>query len=187
MSSRTFKARTTHSSNDPQLCGLHEASGCCHSVEIDEDTSEDVPGAIIAGQECYYLTCRGDSAAPSMQIQRSNKKDGYSTGYRTIPSGKFREHKARNGTIYRKPIYKWQEQGPNGRWHDVTVWERMVHVACAAQLGYRVSDTSTSAFRGARTQGHAHQVSETPISGLEELAAAEYEAEQEEKADNESA
>ena len=183
MSSRTFKARTTHSTNDPQLCGLHEASGCCCPIEGDDGIEEDVPGAIVAGQECFYLTCRGEDASPGMQIQRSNKKDGYSTGFRVIPSGRSRVFKDRRGIEHKKPIFKWQEQGSDGCWHDVKVWERMVHVACAEKLGYQVSDTSTSAFRGARTLGHAHRVNQDAISPLEELAAMEFEAEQEDQAE----
>lgn len=181
MSSRTFKARTTHSSTDPQLCGLRISSCCCHAVEDGDETVE-APGAIVSGQECYYLTCRGTEASPGMQIQSSNKKDGYSTGYRVIPSGRHREYKDRRGIIHRKPIFKWQEQAADGCWHDVTVWERMVHVDCAEKLGYKVPRSRTSAFRGARTEGHAHKVAPTPISVLEELAAADYEAERENEA-----
>lgn len=181
MSSRTFKARTTHSPDSPQLCGLSEASCCNHSIEVEEGVEEDVPGAIVAGQECLYLTCRGNDASPGMQIQRSNKKNNYETGYRVIPSGRHRVYKDRRGVEHKKPIFKWQEQGEDGCWHDVKVWERMVHASCAEQLGYFVSEQSTSAFRGARWKGHAHQVNKDAISPLEELAAMEYEAEQEEK------
>lgn len=184
MSSRTFNARTTHSTSDPQICGLHLASLCSEIVPIEVDgkvVEKEVPGAIVKGQECLYLTCRGDQASPAAQIQRSNKKDGYSTGYRTIPSGRFKEYKDRRGYIHKKPIFKWQEQDSTGRWHDVKVWEQMAHVDCTAKLGYFTGFGRTTAFRGNRTRGHAHTVNSAPISGLEELAAMEYEAEQEEK------
>ena len=177
MSSRIFKARTTHSDSSPQICGLHASSLCAANID-----GKEVPGGIVADQECYFLTCQGDQANPAAQIQRSSKKDGYATGFRTIPSGRYKEYKDRRGIIHRKPIFKWQEQGPNGRWHDVKVWEKMVHTSCAAKLGYFVSQSHTVAFRGNRTKGHAHSVNANPISGLEELAAAEFEAEQEEKA-----
>ncbi len=183
MSSRTFKARTTHSADNPQLCGLHEASTCCQPIEDADGNEEEIPGAIVAGQECFYLTCRGEDASPGMQIQRSNKKDGYSTGYRVIPSGRHRIFKDRRGVEHKKPIFKWQEQADDGCWHDVKVWERMVHAECAEHLGYKVSTTSTSAFRGARTLGHAHQVKKEAISPLEELAAMEFEADAAEKAE----
>jgi hypothetical protein len=181
MSSRTFKARTTHTNTDPQLCGLHNASGCAATLAFEQDgetVEQEVAGAIVKDQECLYLTCRGDDANPERQIQRSNKKDGYSTGYRTIPSGRYREYTDRRGVIHKKPIFKWQEQDGDGRWHDVKVWERMAHTDCATKLGYFVSDAHTTAFRGNRTKGHAHNVNSTPISGLEEVAAMEYEAEQ---------
>lgn len=171
MSSRTFKARTTHSTDDPQICGLHEPSGCCSNIEDADGNVEEVPGAIQAGQECFYLTCQGDQASPGMQIQRSNKKNNYETGFRVIPSGRHRVFKDRRGVEHKKPIFKWQEQGDDGCWHDVKVWERMVHASCAEQLGYKVSSTSTSAHRGARTLGHAHQVKKDEINPLEELAA----------------
>ena len=184
MSSRTFAARTTHSPNDPQLCGLSESSLCCGTVTYEKDgdeVTEEIPGAILKDEDCIYLTCKGDQASPLAQIQSSKKKDGYDTGYRVIPSGRFKEYTDRRGVIHKKPIFKWQEQGPNGRWHDVKVWERMVHVDCAVKLGYFVSGSRTTAFAGNRTKGHAHTINPTPISGLEELAAATYEADQAEE------
>jgi len=175
MSSRTFNARTTHTETSPQVCGLHEASLCCANLTDDDGDVKEVPGAIVAKQECLYLTCRGDEANPEAQIQRSNKKDDYATGYRVIPSGQRREYKDKRGHSHFKPIFKWQQQASDGRWHDVKVWERMVHVECANKLGYFTGVGKTTAFRGDRTEGHAHRLNPTPISGLEELAAMEYE------------
>lgn len=172
MSSRSFKARTSYSASNPQLCGLVESSGCCTSVDDVE-----VDGAIARGQMCFYLTCRGDQAKPERQIQKSNKKDGYSTGFRIVPSGRTR-------TVGRPPytrevvVFKWQEQGQVGRWHDVTVWEKMVHEDCARKLGYRAPGDSTTAHKGDRTEGFAHKVSPNPISGLEELAIVAHEEDQ---------
>lgn len=162
MSSRAFKARTTHSSSSPQLCGLHRASGCSHEVDgVIRD------GAIVKDQLCFYLTCLGRDARPERQIQKSNKADGYASGYRIVPDG-WRKV-GRPGHERQVRTFKWQEER-GGRWHDVTVWERMVHVECAAKLGYKAPGRKTSAHKGERTKGYAHQVEPEPISVLEELA-----------------
>lgn len=199
MSSAAFQARTTHTSNDPQICGLHKATGCVDHIELEPgDGPEEVRGAIVADQLCFYLTCRGNEAKPSLQIQGSNKKDGYSTGYRSIPSGRTREvgkcraghtsrsecadHACGQGRWYDKKIYKWQEQSTDGRWHDVEVWERMVHHDCAIKAGYVAPSGRTKAHRGARTVGYAHRVKADAISPLEEMAAAVWEEDQADEA-----
>lgn len=179
MSSKAFPARTSHTNDHPQICGLQSQSRCFASMQLDEgDEETDVDGAIIEGDVCFYLTCRGDQATPITQIQRSNKKDGYSTGYRTIPSGQTRTV-GKPPYTRQVPIFKWQEQAANQRWHDVAVWERMVHVECAKTLGYAEPTFKGTARRGARTKGFAHRVKADPISGLEELAVVLYEADQE--------
>jgi len=170
MSSRVFEARTSHTSVNPQICGLTEATGCSATTE----DGVEVEGAILKGDMCFYLTCLGDQASPASQIQRSNKKDDYSTGYRVIPSGRTR-------TVGKPPftreqiIFKWQEQGPDERWHDVEVWEKMVHHGCAERLGYQTPQRKTMAHKGDRTEGMNHRVKPKPISGLEELAVVAYE------------
>lgn len=195
MSSRTFPARTSHSVNDPQICGLHEVTSC--SAQI---SGQDIPGAIKQGQQCFYLTCRGDDARPVAQIEGSNRKDDYETGFRQTPSGSRevghcrRKHTSQEdcdnngcglGRWYRKKIYKWQEwrcqqncgatpiecgRAHAGGWHDVTVWERMVHVICAEQAGYRVPGSQTQAHRGNRTIGTAHCLSNIAESPMLDLA-----------------
>jgi hypothetical protein len=187
MSSRTFKARTSHTASDPQLCGLHDITGCSQTI----DGLGEVEGAIKRGDCCFYLTCLGTEAAPTAQIQRSNKKDDYDTGYRVTPSGKTRTV-GRPPYTKELPIFKWQEWrcqygcGPSsglspvecaserhgGGWYDVLVWEKMVHVACAASAAYLVPGQATEAHRGARTQGHGHQLAQTPESPMMDLARA---------------
>ena len=103
MSSRSFKARTSHSEHNPQICGLNDTTAC--SATIGE---QEVPGGIVRGQCCFYLTCRGDTAQPSAQIQRSNKKDDYETGFRVVPSGRTRTV-GREPYTREMPIFKWQE------------------------------------------------------------------------------
>lgn len=182
MSSKAFPARTAHTAKKDQICGLHKASGCSAEVVlVENEDAEDVPGAILEGDLCFYLTCRGDQASPKAQIQRSNKKDGYSTGFRVIPSGRTRTVGKKPYTR-EQPIFKWQEQGPNGRWHDVAVWEKMVHVKCAKALNYKAPSHRGTAHRGARTKGFAHRVKAAPISALEELAAVAYEMDQKDDA-----
>ncbi|MCI0560892.1 MAG: hypothetical protein MN733_20600 [Nitrososphaera sp.] len=196
MSSRTFPAKTTHSKANPQVCGLHNVTGCDSPID-----GKPVPGAIRAGQQCFYLTCRGDDAKPATQIEGSNQKDDYETGYRQCPSGKHREvgscrrkHTSQDdcdkngchlGRWYRKKIFKWQEwscpiscgttpvecgrASHNGGWHDVEVWERMVHLICADQAGYSVPGGQTEAHKGSRTIGTAHRVSSVAESPLMDL------------------
>lgn len=183
MSSKAFPARTSHTSKKDQICGLHESSGCSAGVVLEADGDEEnVLGAILEGDLCFYLTCRGDQATPKNQIQRSNKKDGYSTGYRTIPSGRTRTV-GKAPYTREVPIFKWQELGPDDQWHDVAVWEKMAHVQCAEGLKYKTPVHRGKAHKGARTKGFAHRVKTAPIPVLEELAVIAYEMEQEEKDD----
>ena len=87
MSSKAFPARTSHTTSNPQLCGLHEQSSCLTPItEIDsngDEIEEEVAGAIIKKEVCFYLTCRGDQAQPNQQIQSSKKADGYDKGVAT--------------------------------------------------------------------------------------------------------
>lgn len=158
MSSRVFKAKTSHTEESPQLCGLSGRQ-------------------IQKGDECFYLTCSGDGANPERQIFASKMKDGYETGFRVVPSGRTRT--IGEGTRWERqvPIYKWQELGAEERWHDIKVWEHMVLLDQAVALGYKPPHDAkgrvfrTTARKGDRTKGHGHTVNEQPISALEELAA----------------
>ena len=172
MSSRSFEAKTGHTASNPQLCGLHGSTGCA---------SEGVEGAIMQGQMCFYLTCKGNEARPAYQIQKSNKRDDYSTGYRIVKTGTRTVGK--EPFTRQQPVFGWQEQR-NGRWHDLVVWERMVHTLCAEEAGYVAPGDRTIANPGDRTQRHAHQVSKTPESPLKELARVIDEPEQQEAKDD---
>lgn len=158
MSSRVFKARTSHTEENPQLCGL---SG----------------RPIRRGDDCFYLTCSGEGANPGRQIFASKKKDGYETGFRVIPSGRTRTIGAGTRWERQVPIYKWQQRDEEGRWHDIKVWEHMVLLSEAVARGYRPPHDAeggifcTTARKGSRTKGYGHIVNEQPISALEELAA----------------
>lgn len=185
MSSKAFKARTGHNPSDPQICGLHDQSSCVNvapAVDANGDeTEEETPGAIMVGEVCFYLTCRGDAATTESQIQSSKKADGYDTGFRIIPSGKVRTV-GKAPFTRQVPIFKWQEQGENEQWHDLLVWEKMVHKACAESCGYRIPGHQGRAHKGNRTKGFAHKVNPQPIPALEELAAMGYEADREDDA-----
>lgn len=174
MSSKSFPARTGHTPSNPQLCGLHAQSGCSNVAPAKDangdDIEQEVPGAILKKERCFYLTCRGDQATPKSQIKSSKKADGCDTGFRIIPSGKTRTV-GKAPYTRQVPIFKWQEQAGDGRWHDLLVWEKMVHEDCAAQCGYQTPGVKGHAHRGKRTKGFAHRVNPQPIPALEELAA----------------
>lgn len=159
MSSRVFQAKTGHTKKNPQLCGLSQRE-------------------IQKGDDCYYLTCRGNNANPERQIFASKEDTDFETGFRVVPSGRTR--KVAVGTRFERevPIYQWEEKGPDGRWFVCEVWERMVLLEEAQKLGYRSPTTATGktartvARKGDRTLGHAHVVSATPTSPLHDVAAA---------------
>lgn len=134
MSSRAFDART-----GAGLCGLCGV-------------------AFQAGERAFYLTCAGDGARRESQVERSDSASGYSTGFRSIPSGTFRT--VGRGRYSRQvAVFKWQERR-GSRWFDLAVWEQMCHVACASTRGYRIPSGETTAKKGTRTEGHAHRVAE---------------------------
>jgi len=175
MSSRVFKARTSHSVKRPQLCGLDD-SPIVGQDKLPRDRKHEA-------DDMFYLTCQGDAPEVGRQIEKSTKEDDFSTGYRTVPTGRTRV--VAEGTRWERniPIYKWQQRfdeacvsaGCRAResgehWHDVTVWERLVKVTSAERLGYRVPGGRTTAMKGARTEGRLHRVDENPESPLEALA-----------------
>jgi len=191
LTSPAFKARTTWTRDEPQVCGLHHLTGCTHDVE----GYGPIGGALIKDQKVAYLTCKGTVGLPEHQVFKSKRDTDYETGFRVVPTG--------NGSCRRghsfgmdeceqddrkrkrcprcycmaKPDFQWQERDAEGRWHYVETWERMVHVACAHQAGFRVLG-QTNAHVGSRTKGYAHTEGRAE-GGLEALAhlAAELEAE----------
>lgn len=125
---RLWQANTSHSEDNPQLCGLHNITGCVATLE---EVGE-VPGAIRGldqgrdgAHDCFYLTCLGTDARPDAQIESSRKADDYATGYRQTPSGEYREvgscrrgHQSSDdcktvkctvGNWRNKKLFKWQE------------------------------------------------------------------------------
>ena len=161
MSSPVFKAKTGHTTENPQICGL---SG----------------RRIFKGDDIFYLTCRGDRAQPEEQVTIVDYEEKTYRGktrmkpiyegpnarkWKSVPSGNYRTVGA--GTPWEKkvPIFKWQEE-VDGVWHDVKTWENAVHLEEAVKRGYQVRKTKTGkiartvARKGDRTVGYAHNVGE---------------------------
>jgi hypothetical protein len=150
-----------------------------------------VPGAIRGtdagkgkAQECFYLTCKGENADPTKQLRASSKDDGYDTGFRIVPTGRTRTV-GKPPRTFERPIFKWQEwqcsercgmipaacesAGHRAGWHDVLVWEKMVHADCAQAAGFEVPGRRTTAHRGNRTVGVQHQLNKDAESALDAL------------------
>ena len=160
MSSRVFKARTSHSEGNPQLCGLS-------STPIQE------------GDYCFYLVCSGQSARPEYQISvvreeetkgRNGKK--YSKKIRENPqgqqffsvfTGQWETFKKANGKTGKRRVYEWQTENAEGARIPVVVWSNMVLASAAETLGYSVPKNAkgtyitTKAHVGDRTRGFEHQ------------------------------
>jgi hypothetical protein len=109
-----------------------------------------------------------------MQVFRSGKDSNYESGYRVVVAGEvplFRD----NGTPllrYGKQVvqrtFKWQKEGADG-FHDVVVWDHMVHTACAARLGFALNQREGIARKGSRTEGRHNvtaPVAESPLEAL---------------------
>ncbi len=170
MTSPVFKAKTAHTKDRPQLCGLSGRE-------------------IAKGDEIFYLTCRGREAHPGEQvvILRYEEKPGYrgrvklkpvysgpgDMPWRSVPSGNYRT--VGEGTRWEKrvPIFKWQEE-KDGVWIDVETWENVVMLSEAQNLNYAIRRTKsgkvarTVARKGDRTVGHAHSIgeAENPLLAL---------------------
>jgi len=169
MTSPVFKAKTAHSKDRPQLCGLSGRE-------------------ISRGDEIFYLTCKGREAHPGEQVVilryeekefrgRTKLKPVYSgpgdLSWRSVPSGNYRT--VGEGTRWEKrvPVFKWQEER-DGVWLDVETWENVVMLDEARTLGYAIRLTKTGkvartvARKGDRTVGHAHSVgeAENPLLAL---------------------
>ena len=122
--------------------------------------------------------------------------------FRSVPTGKYRCRRNACGEVYNynqrycqaphpdatkrgncksktKPVFKWQEQDlETERWHDVSVWEKVILAEEGVRLGYHVPRRSDGAFvettanEGSRTEGHAHKLSAVPEAPLADLARA---------------
>lgn len=161
MSSRVFKARTSHTDSNPQLCGLT-------GTPINE------------GDWCFYLVCKGNKARPDYQItvvrEEEHKGFGgrkYTKKIRETPdgqpffsvfTGQWETYKKANGDTGRRRVYEWQTEDPKtGARIPVVVWSNMVLASAAEKLGYKVPKNAkgkyitTQAHVGDRTRGFEHR------------------------------
>ena len=177
MSSRVFEARTSHTPDNPQLCGL---TG--HPIQ--------------KGDLCFYLVCEGDQARPEWQVRqiqtvttaggrgrrRKTRKvyESNRTGrpFRCTWTGEWEEFEKQDGSTGRRRVYEWQVEQADGSMKTVEVWSNMVHVEAAEQLGYDIPKDGkgkyrkTKAHRGDRTQGHEHKIAKEAENPLLTLAKA---------------
>jgi hypothetical protein len=188
MSSRVFKARTAHTAENPQICGLTD-------VEISE------------GDWCFYLVCGGDKAKPEFQVRvvreeettyrgRKRTKKIHETpkaipcrveGGRTIYADKWHNVCTGQWEVYEKPdgskgrrkVFEWQIEDPDtGARYPVEVWSNMVLASAAEKLGYHVLKDAkgryrtTVAHQGDRTQGHEHRIADEAEPAMVTLAKA---------------
>jgi len=182
MSSRVFKARTSHSPQNPQRCGLTGAH-------------------IQEGDLCFYLVCAGTKARPDYQImvvdeveyqdRRGNTRkrkvresmDGRT--FHCVWNGEWEIYTNERGERKRRRVYEWQVEDAQGNRFPVEVWSQMVHVSAAEKLGYAIPKGKngryrmTRAYHGDRTRGHEHQVAaeaENPLLTLAKEALSDEEA-----------
>jgi len=159
MSSRVFKARTSHSDANPQLCGLTQAP-------IQED------------DWCFYMVCSGKSARPEYQIsvvreeeytyrgkkrQRKIRETPDGKQFFSVFTGAWETYKKADGSTGRRRVYEWQTENSEGARIPVLVWSNMVLASSAEKLGYSVPMNAkgkyitTKAHVGDRTTGYEHQ------------------------------
>lgn len=172
MSSRVFQARTGHTAENPQLCGLTN-------------------NPIHKDDWIMYLVCRGADARPTYQItvvaEREVEKEYYSRWKRRKVKKKVTERDyALNGkefrTVYdgkklnpktgkKEKNFIWQEctgidADGEKQWRDVKCWSHIVHAKAAESLGYTVRAdkdgkwVTTEAHEGDRAVGSEHTVGE---------------------------
>lgn len=178
MSSRVFKAKTSHTESKPQLCGLT-------GNHIQQDDL------------CFFLVCKGGDARPEYQIMvvdeveyqdakgrtrkrkvRACKDPNDDREFYCVWNGEWEVYEDAYGKKKRRRVYEWEVDGQNGAKHPVEVWSNMVHVSAAESLGYDIPKTGkgkyqmTTAFKGDRTKGNEHRVAKDAESPLLTLAKA---------------
>lgn len=163
MSSRVFKATTSHSDANPQLCGLSTTP-------------------IKEGDWCFYLVCAGKDARPEFQISVVREEEYSYRGRKqsrkvretpdgrqffSVFTGEWEEFTKADGTKGKRRVYEWQVEDPStGARIPVTVWSNMVLASAAEKLGYVVPKNgkgkfiTTKAHKGDRTKGFEHRLGE---------------------------
>lgn len=160
--------------------------------------SEAMPHAqiVVVGTE-EYEDRNGDTRERTVR----ESLDGVS--FRSVPTGERRCRRNSCRKVYdyartwcscrskTQMVFKWQENkgtAAHPKWHDVTVWEKVVLVKNAEALGYHIPKgrngeyIRTVAAPGTRTTGYAHQTAQAPESPLMDLARVALEEEAAEEA-----
>jgi len=184
MSSRVFKARTGHTKQNPQLCGL-------------------TGNPIHEGDWIMYLVCRGADARPEYQIRvcgerevekeyfnrRKRRKETKAVTERDYEMGGRRFRTVYDGrrknpdTGKNEKVFLWQEMvghDADGEpmWRTVKCWSHVVHAKAAQDLGYEVRADkagkwlTTEAYEGDRAIGSEHTVDAEEENAMVELARA---------------
>jgi hypothetical protein len=159
MSSRVFKATTSHTATNPQLCGLTGTP-------------------IVEGDWCFYLVCAGKDARPEFQINVVREEEYTYRGRKqtrkiretpdgrpffSVFTGEWETYTKPDGTQGKRRKYEWQTENAQGARIPVTVWSNMVLASAAEKLGYNVPRNgkgkfiTTKAHKGDRTVGFEHR------------------------------
>ena len=179
MSSRVFKAKTAHSKEKPQICGLSN-----------REIAKDDP--------IMYLVCNGVDARPEYQIKvtreekttkkfRGRERTVYEKDYGMDDGRVFRSvfggWHVNPDTNKREKSFEWQEckgKDANGNaiWVPVECWSHIALAEVADRLGYEVRKngkgkwSTTTAREGDRAIGNEHSVSSEEPNAMEVLARA---------------
>ena len=179
MSSRVFKAKSGHTKESPQICGLSNAF-------------------ISKGDWILYLVCHGTNARPEYQIKilkevkktvvfRGRSKTVTEKDYGMDNGRRFRSVFGGWGqnpdTGKREKVFTWQEFAgldADGEevWNPVKCWSHIVLAEVADSLGYEVRKrgngkwATTTAYKGDRAIGNEHTISDEGENAMEVLARA---------------
>ena len=179
MSSRVFKAKSGHTEESPQICGLSNAF-------------------ISKGDWILYLVCHGTNARPEYQIKilkevkktvvfRGRSKTVTEKDYGMDNGRRFRSVFGGWGqnpdTGKREKVFTWQEFAgldADGEevWNPVKCWSHIVLAEVADSLGYEVRKrgngkwATTTAYKGDRAIGNEHTIDVEGENAMEVLARA---------------
>ena len=174
MSSRVFKAKSGHTPERPQLCGLSNRE-------------------ISKGDEILYLVIAGDNARPEYQIKVTREERKKVTFRGRTRTTFDRDYGMDNGRQFRSVFGGWQTNPDTGKrektfewqekkgevWSPIECWSHIALADVAEELGYDIRKRkngkrqTTTAHDGDRAIGNEHTVNapET-VNAMEVLARA---------------
>jgi hypothetical protein len=179
MSSRVFKAKTGHTKDRPQICGLSDR-------EIAED------------DHIMYLVCHGGNARPEYQIKVTREEKKQVTFRGRTKTVSERDYGMDDGRRFRSVFGGWQQNQDTGKrekvfqwqeltgldadgeenWQPVKCWSHIVLAQVATDLGYDVRCNKkgkwqmTTAHEGDRAIGNEHTLDAEGTNAMEVLARA---------------